>query len=445
MQLELKNKVAYKYAKYAVLAAVLLGVLLSAVQIFTDYQSQSIKMLKTLEALKSSSSTPATEAVWNLDEELANSVVEGLFTNSGVTKSRIVLDNGKVLVSKSKEKTSRRFSFVTGYLFGDVVKENISLSVTENGLNRVFGYLYIEYDPYEEGLSFVKRSTLILFSGIVKNLLLAVLLLVLFIRGLTRPLEKLAFSVGAIDPASSKNKMIENDPGFQGELKVIYEKLNVLVSALNVSSDARDSIQNSLNDVNISLEKKVRERTEEFKKQKEKADKASLAKTQFLATMSHEIRTPLNTIVGLSSLHTDEKSVEQISNYLSSINEAAHQLQTLLDDISDFSQIESKKIQLRNDQFSVKGLLSDVSQIFSSRIKEKNLSFELAEDPMLPTWVMGDEQRIKQVLNNLISNAIKFTNSGKVTLSCELIQENFLENTATVVFAVKDTGVGIDP
>lgn len=443
MALKFRERLAYKHAKLVVVTAFLLGVVVSSVQIFIDYQNQNQRLRSTFLALKETSVNPAAEAVWNLDEELAKSIVEGLYTNVGLLHVSIEVENGNVLAEKTRPMVDQRYRWITTILFGERTIETVSLTQTENSLTRVLGYLRITYDPYEESVSFIKRSAVVLISGIVKNLVLALLLFFIFYRHLTRPVEKLTESLNRIHPKDENNDLVVYDPHYQGEFKQMYDKLNLLIGELNENSRTREQVQKSLNDINISLEKKVRTRTEELNLQKDAADKANKAKSQFLATMSHEIRTPLNTILGLSSLNVKSKSIEQLTNYLVSINNAGMTLNALFDEVADFSQIEANKLSLRSEVFSLKAVLSDVHQVFRRRFIDKGVELDVNSDPLLPVWVEGDFGRLKQIVLNLVSNALKFTQTGKVTLGCELLQENTHNHTALVMFSVEDTGIGI--
>ncbi len=443
MALKFRERIAYKHAKLVVVTAFLLGVVVSSVQIFIDYQNQNQRLRSTFMALKETSVNPAAEAVWNLDEELAKSIVEGLYTNVGLLHVSIEVENGNVLAEKTRPMVDQRYRWITTILFGERTIETVSLTLTENSLVRVLGYLRITYDPYEESVSFIKRSGVVLISGIVKNLLLALLLFFIFYKRLTRPVEKLTESLNRIHPKEENNELVAYDCLYQGEFKQMYEKLNLLIGELNENSRTREQVQKSLNDINVSLEKKVRTRTEELNLQKDAADKANKAKSLFLATMSHEIRTPLNTILGLSSLNVKSKSIEQLTNYLVSINNAGMTLNALFDEVADFSQIEANKLTLRSEVFSLKAVLSDVHQVFRQRFIDKGVELEVKSDPLLPVWVQGDFGRLKQIVLNLASNALKFTQTGKVSLGCELLQENSHNHTAVVLFSVEDTGIGI--
>jgi len=189
---------------------------------------------------------------------------------------------------------------------------------------------------------------------------------------------------------------------------------------------------------NISEIKKTHERLREAKL---KADQANKAKGEFLANMSHEIRTPLNGIIGLNQLmlHTDLSDNQK--EYANMLQFSADSLLGLINDILDFSKIEAGKLDIEEYEFSVKDLINGVCTIFQTQVDKKNLLLETEVDEGIQDVLIGDMARIRQVLVNLISNAIKFTKQGKIFISVLLHEES--ETKQLLKFSVRDTGIGI--
>ncbi len=171
------------------------------------------------------------------------------------------------------------------------------------------------------------------------------------------------------------------------------------------------------------------------------AEKASKAKSEFLANMSHEIRTPMNAILGLSELAMEESNIQTMREQLHKIHRSAHLLLGIINDILDFSKIEAGKMVISEQPFSLVQIVQDLQQLFMTVAQEKNLNLSFELNQQESTRFLGDELRIRQVLTNLISNSIKFTHQGGVTLSIHV--ETTGHNTSLVHFTIKDTGIGI--
>ncbi len=186
-----------------------------------------------------------------------------------------------------------------------------------------------------------------------------------------------------------------------------------------------------------------RQYEEELKKAKEEAEAASKAKSEFLANMSHEIRTPMNAILGFTEVLLQKTTDEQAKSYLDSIKSSGKNLLTLINDVLDLSKIEAGKMKINKDFIDPFMMFKDIEYLFSLRAAEKGLDFKIITDLNLPIGIEIDEVRLRQILINLIGNAIKFTEKGRVIVNVSAFPSD--NDKIDLKIVVEDTGIGIDP
>lgn len=208
-------------------------------------------------------------------------------------------------------------------------------------------------------------------------------------------------------------------------LKPVYKEGN-LIRVIGTLQDVTDSKANEL----------------KLTGEKEKAEQATKAKSEFVSLMSHEIRTPLNAIMGLTYLLLQEENIDQKhKENLQSIHFSSQNMLALINSTLDFSRMEAGKIEIEKVNFQLTDLLQKIHRSLSNRALEKQLDFSLCIGENIPAEVAGDPARLTQILNNLMSNAIKFTNEGSVTLSVDVVYQS--NDDWVLEFSVADTGVGI--
>jgi PAS domain S-box-containing protein len=268
------------------------------------------------------------------------------------------------------------------------------------------------------------------------------------VRHFGYPREKiLAMRVPEWDPNFSVDHMAQIWRRLKSDGSMLIESVHrvadgreipVEISANYLRHEGREYVAGYFRDIS---ERKQMERL--LVSAKEAAEKAALVKSQFLANMSHEIRTPMNAIIGLSQLALEETAIGTVKDYLGKINYSAGSLLGIVDDVLDFSKIEAGKLVIEKAPFKMSELIQGVRDMTEVKAEEKGLKLVFAVGPGIPEQLVGDSLRLRQVLTNLIGNAIKFTAQGDVTVAAGL--ESLDGNRVKLRFSVRDTGIGILP
>ena len=300
--------------------------------------------------------------------------------------------------------------------------ETIIFSTDKN--RRFLGSAKINYsDQFYQRLRFHGDLALI-FS--ILFLLVILLIVFLFMERLLNPLKALTGHLLKID-TDVEYKL----PPLTGEKS---EEITLVKNAL-------DSLLSQLQQQREELELRVDKRTEELNEAMKRAETANKAKGEFLANMSHEIRTPLSAIIGLTELLSNERNSPKIKAYIQTMRSVSTSLLGIINDILDFSKIEAGKLELENRPFNLVQVLNDQISVFRESAKQKNIDLRLSISSDTPTNLNGDALRLGQVLSNLISNALKFTEQGEVTITTELVKEK--GSDVWIKFIVTDSGIGI--
>jgi signal transduction histidine kinase len=270
---------------------------------------------------------------------------------------------------------------------------------------RLFGFRSLD-EPLREFTTRFVRILMVVGAG---GILLALLFTLLTSRSVSRPLLHLVAQLKA-------------RPGRVAVGHAVTE-LNVLAEALNRASD---------------VEARSRQ---ELEQARDAAEAANRAKSQFLANISHELRTPMNGVLGMTDLLLDTPLNEEQRDYAETISGSGHALLDIINDVLDLSQIDAEKLRIVAAPFNLENTIREVTQLLRAQADEKAIRLELRYQDGVPTALVGDAGRIRQVVMNLVGNAIKFTDEGHVRIAVECREIH--SDRATILVSVEDTGIGI--
>ena len=318
--------------------------------------------------------------------------------------------------------------------YDELFTGNTAEAVTSNNIGYVHVTLNNQSTKVQQLDSFIK-GFLITFSGLVITVFLAISIS----RSVVNPIQRLTDAVKKI-AQGELNTRIKIDTG--GEIGSLEEGVNKMASEMQlIRSDLQSQVNNATADLKKTLEE-LEIQNIEIDLARNQAISASKIKSEFLANMSHEIRTPMNGVIGFTELLGKTVLTDEQDDYVNTIRSSASNLLTIINDILDFSKIESGKLNIENIKFSLDDVMDDIITMFAPMAYQKNIELIYHPSVKLPEHIQGDPSRIRQILINLISNAVKFTQVGHVII--RVLVETLPDKKELIRFTVTDTGMGMN-
>ncbi|WP_095137313.1 response regulator [Pseudomonas sp. Irchel s3a10] len=449
MDIKFTHRLSYKQARFTVLVGFVLGTLLSLLQIGIDYASEDASINREILSLLEISHNPASRIAYNIDAELAQELTLGLLRSPAIISAQLTDNNGNVLANVRRPELKSGYRVISDFLFG--AKRQFEDRLYLDHLpEESLGTLSLEVDTYAFGSRFLRRAEVTLLNGFARSLILTGILLALFYVMLTKPLVRLIRELSARDARSAEPTTLECPAGHANdEIGVLVKVANQQFDNIATEIQQRRNAENRLTDYLGQLEHIVSARTAELKaintrlsqsnEELEVARSTALdmaeARSAFLANMSHEIRTPLNGLLGMIALSLDGPLNAEQQQQLSIAHDSGKVLVELLNDILDLSKFDAGQLELEHIPFDLGSLIEDTANLLSQNAAP-SVELTCLIDPHFPALVLGDPTRVRQIVSNLLSNALKFTRFGRVDVRLSAHKDG-------VRIEVCDTGIGI--